>query len=356
LVTAWNWAIKSELKERTQTGMDWTVYRYFPQELESEWNQLLDESITHVPFLRHEYLKIWWQTMGGGEWEKAELTIVAGRKNGRLVGIAPLFLTPDHQGFSALMLLGSIEISDYLDLIVRPEDLLEFVDELLPFLTENIPAWQTLDWYNLLETSPSVDVIIRAAVNLGWQVELNQLQHSPYIPLPGDFETYMAGIDKKQRHEIRRKMRRAEEANRGLKYIQVNDPAQFDQDLEEFLTLMTYDEQKNKFLTTPMRDTFRQILRCAFEVGCLHMAFLEIDGERAAGHVSFDYLGRIWAYNSGINPKFIELSPGWVLLGYELQWANQNGYNEYDFMRGDEDYKYRFGAIDRSIKRLTLTR
>jgi CelD/BcsL family acetyltransferase involved in cellulose biosynthesis len=98
------------------------------------------------------------------------------------------------------------------------------------------------------------------------------------------------------------------------------------------------------------------MLRCAFEVGCLHLAFLEFDGEKAAGHMSFDYLGRLWAYNSGINPKFIELSPGWVLLGLELEWANQHGYSEYDFMRGDETYKYRFGAIDRTVVRLSLTR
>jgi len=336
--------------------MDWTVYRYFPQELESEWNQLLDESITHVPFLRHEYLKIWWESLGGGEWKTAELTIVAGRKNGQLVGIAPLFLTPDREGILTLMLLGSIEISDYLDLIVCPENLTEFVDELLPFMAANIPAWQTLDWYNMLDTSPSIEAIRSAAVRQGWQVEVTQLQHSPYIPLTGDFETYLAGIDKKQRHEIRRKMRRAEDANRGLKYTLTNDPDHFDQDINDFLALMANDEQKRAFLTSPMRETFRKIMHCAFEAGCLHMAFLEFDGERAAAHVSFDYLKRIWAYNSGINPKFTELSPGWVLLGYELRWANQSGYIEYDFMRGDEEYKYRFGAVDRSIKRLTIVR
>jgi CelD/BcsL family acetyltransferase involved in cellulose biosynthesis len=151
-------------------------------------------------------------------------------------------------------------------------------------------------------------------------------------------------------------MRRAEEANRGLKYTLSDDPARFDQDMDDFLILMANDEHKRVFLTPGMRDAFRKLLRCAFEAGCLHMAFLEFDGERAAAHVSFDYLQRIWAYNSGVNPKFTELSPGWVLLGYELQWANQNRYKEYDFMRGDEEYKYRFGAIDRSVKRLTIVR
>jgi CelD/BcsL family acetyltransferase involved in cellulose biosynthesis len=338
--------------------MEWSVYRSFPEALEQEWNELLAESITHVPFLRHEYLKIWWETLGGGEWAQADLAVVTARKNGRLVGIAPLYFVPQNRdGQAALMLLGSIEIADYLDLIVRPEDLVDFVKELLPFLAgSELPTWQVLDWYNLLDTSPSLEVIKQAGNELGWQAEISHLQHSPYIPLPGDFETYLAGIDKKQRHEIRRKMRRAEEAGRGVHWYMTQDAAVFDADVETFVSLMVFDPQKAAFMTPAMRTYFYRMARCAFDAGCLHLAFLEIDGEKAAGHMSFDYLKRVWAYNSGVNPKFTELSPGWVLLGYELQWANQAGYHDYDFMRGDEEYKYRFGAIDRSVKRLTVKR
>jgi len=45
-----------------------------------------------------------------------------------------------------------------------------------------------------------------------------------------------------------------------------------------------------------------------------------------------------------------------VLLGNLLQWANENKKSEFDFMRGNEDYKYRFGAIDRFIVRATISR
>jgi CelD/BcsL family acetyltransferase involved in cellulose biosynthesis len=84
------------------------------------------------------------------------------------------------------------------------------------------------------------------------------------------------------------------------------------------------------------------------------LAFLEEDGHKAAGYVNFDYLNRIWVYNSGLNLDFVDISPGWVLLGHLLKWANENGRSEFDFMRGDEEYKYRFGAIDRSVVRATL--
>jgi CelD/BcsL family acetyltransferase involved in cellulose biosynthesis len=61
-------------------------------------------------------------------------------------------------------------------------------------------------------------------------------------------------------------------------------------------------------------------------------------------------------YNSGFNPRYFETSPGWVLLGHMIQWAISNGREALDFMRGDEEYKYRFGAVDRHVVKATLIR
>ena len=120
--------------------------------------------------------------------------------------------------------------------------------------------------------------------------------------------------------------------------------------------LMSNDPDKARFLTPAMRDHMRNTARCAFEAGCLNLAFLEVGGEKAAGYMSFDYLNRLWVYNSGLDRRFMEYSPGWVLLGYLIKWANETGKIEFDFMRGNEDYKYKFGAIDRFVMRCTINR
>src|SRR5215213_11843749 len=86
------------------------------------WNALVEQSIADTPFSRYEYLSEWWKTLGGGEWQSAELVLVSANENDQLVGIAPFFIT-EYDGQRALMLIGSIEISDYLDLIVREHDL-----------------------------------------------------------------------------------------------------------------------------------------------------------------------------------------------------------------------------------------
>ncbi len=326
--------------------------------LAQSWNHLLSESASHVPFLRHEYLWTWWQTLGGGEWQHGELFIVlALDDSGEIRAIAPLFYTHNREGETALLLLGSVEISDYLDFIVREEDLRSFCEELLVFLNGvSSPAWQVIDLYNVVDSSPTLPALEAAAQRLGWRYREECLQHSPYIPLPGDWEKYLANIDKKQRHEIRRKMRRLEESGVPFRWYIVQEENLLDQEVNSFLDLMALDAEKKAFLTTVMRSQMRSAIWTAFRAGWLQLAFLEIEGQKAAGYLNFDYANQIWVYNSGMDNRFNAYSPGWVLLSYLLKWANENRRVSFDFMRGNEEYKYRFGAIDRYVMHVRLER
>jgi CelD/BcsL family acetyltransferase involved in cellulose biosynthesis len=344
--------------------MHWTVIKRLDQfqNLAKEWNSLLACSASHVPFLRHEYLVAWWKTLGGGEWEQGELYIVlARRENGELAGAAPLFLTNNPEGEKALLLLGSIEISDYLDILGCLEDLPIFVEGLLMLIAED-PSVENkvLDLYNILESSPLLPCLKEKAGVLGWRMDEERLKHCPYIPIPGDWETYLAGIDKKQRHEIRRKIRRAEnwesEWNEPVRWYIVENEQNLESEMDAFMDLMAQDPEKDRFLTRQMRAQLQSAARAAFDHNWLQLAFLEVGNTKVAGYLNFDYDNHIWVYNSGLNFGYRELSPGWVLLGYLLQWANENKRNRFDFMRGDEEYKYRFGGVDRFVVRARLSK
>ncbi len=323
-----------------------------------EWNALAEKSASHVPFLRHEYLSTWFQTLGGGEWAQGQLYVITARgAGGELKGIAPLFLTQNLAGEVALMFLGSIEISDYLDFIARPADLSSFLEALLGHLTgSQAPAWQVLDFYNLPDNSPSLEALRVAADHWGLRYTQTPLQPAPHILLPDDWETYLASLEKKQRHEIRRKIRRAESAEEGMRWYFVEDEAELDDGVDAFLQLMVFDPGKQKFLTEAMRTQMRASVHAAFRAGWLQLAFLEIGGVKTASYLNFDYANQIWVYNSGLNFDYGYYSPGWVLLAYLLQWAIEHGRTAFDFMRGDEDYKYRFGGQNRFVQRVELRR
>ncbi len=336
--------------------MQFTLHKDFSEINETEWNTLVEQSITNVPFLRQEYLSGWWQTRGGGEWQNAQLILISARDENRLVGIAPLFLS-EHDGQRALMLLGSIEISDYLDFIVRSDDLSRFVSALIDFLASSLADhWHGFDLYNLPDSSPTLAALKADSAQRGWAYHEEIYHPSLYIPLSGDFEAYLAGVEKKQRHEIRRKMRRAEESNRGVRWYIVHNSQDINTEIDSFISLMEHDAQKQEFLTPAMREQISNVIRTANQHGWLWLAFLEVDGQKAAAMFCFDYNNKLWGYNSGVNRDFMDVSPGWVLLAYILQWASENNRTEFDLMRGDEEYKYRFGAIKRFVMRAKLTR
>ncbi len=326
----------------------------FPVNIKTEWNTLLEHSITRVPFLRYEYLMDWWQTRGGGEWQQAELAMISAEENGRLKGVAPLFFSAD-KGVPALYWLGAAEISDYLDWIVTPDYLPDFIPNVLAELDRLEFPWKQLILENVLEDSPGISVLEQAALARGWKFEKELLQNCPLLNLPGDWDSYLAGIDKKQRHEIRRKMRRAAESY-PLSLCFAGEDRALDADIEVFLGLMENDTEKAKFLTPGMRRQMKQFIHTSHAEGYLNLAFLKADGVAAAAYLNMDYQNRLWVYNSGMNPEYLNISPGWVLLGRLIQWAIQHGKESLDFMRGDEVYKYCFGGKARKVVRLLVTR
>lgn len=334
-----------------------TDYQQFA-EVKGTWNDLLPTSIIDVPFLRHEYLSLWWETLGGGEWESGKLMIAIGKDDGgEIVGIAPLFMPIEGNSEPRLMFIGSIEISDYLDLVVSPTNLDNFVSELFDVLEEiEMSEWVHLDLYNLPDWSPSVEVITKNALERGWEVNREVYQPCPMIDLPSTWDEYLNGIKKKQRHELRRKLRRTENYAEPVRFHIVNREDDLEQVITDYIELMSYDTRKQEFLSAPMRENVQGVIRLAMQEGYLLLVFLYVGGTPAAAYMHFDYANRIWVYNSGINPTYLDLSPGWVLLGKTIQWGIENGREALDFMRGDEVYKYRLGGVDRNVYRLLISR
>ena len=333
--------------------MEFKLHNNFSEIDLATWNTLVEQSIADTPFSRYEYLIEWWKTLGGGEWKNAKLVLVSASENGELIGIAPLFID-EYEGHQALLFIGSIEISDYLDLIVREADLPRFLSGLIDFLASSLPdSWSSLDWYNLPDASPTLAALKVESEKRGWNYHEEIYRPTPRIALSGSFEDYLANIDKKQRHEIRRKMRRADESGRVHFYV-VDKDADIEPELESFFHLMVQDPGKAEFLHEVMRDQMSTSVRTAHEYGYLWLSFLEIDGVKAAATLCFDYKNKLWGYNSGVSFEYRELSPGWVIMGHDIQWCCENGRTEFDFMRGDEEYKYRMGGVNKYVMRVRV--
>lgn len=321
------------------------------QSLEIEWQALMARTHRPLPFLEYWYQSTWWQTLGGGEWARdaSQLQLIIAREDGQLLAAAPLFYSEKPGNPPALRFTGQIEVSDYLDFLCPQAHLHAFLSGLLDFIrTEPGLLSRDLDLANFQDDSTSLQILSELSEQKGMQYSSEVLQPSPYIPLQPSWEAYLASISKKQRHEIRRKMRNAE-ARHETDWYYVTAAHDVPAEVQAFIEMMRNDPSKVAFLTPEMERFLAETALKAFNVGQLHLSFLTFDGRKAAAYVSFLAGGKLWVYNSAWEPAFAPCSPGWVLLAKEITWAIDNHLTEVDMMRGDEVYKYRFGGIDRQI-------
>jgi CelD/BcsL family acetyltransferase involved in cellulose biosynthesis len=317
-------------------------------DLASEWDTLAHQGITNTPFQSLAYQKSWWTNLGPGN-----LYTISVRDDGdQLAGLGSFYLVGDTLYFN-----GCVEESDYLDLITTPEQAETVWETVLDYLqSSHLPAWKCLDLCNVPAASPSRDILPRLAQSRGFSFHTEVHEVCPIIELPTTFDDYLAGLDKKQRHEVRRKIRRAQEAGMEIRTIGPDDD--LETAVNDFLTLLPLSHpDKAEWLNEGRTALFHEIAAAAHSDGTLQLMFAVIEDQLAATLFNFDYDGRIWVYNSGFDPEaYSHLSAGVVLTAKAIEAAIENGRHTFDFLRGSETYKYRFGAADTTVYQLVLER
>ncbi len=331
--------------------------------LADEWNVLLRDSTSNTPFLTREWQSTWWRYLGEGD-----LWILAWRQatTGNLVAITPFYrilfgpdADPVRAGKYQLNLVGCIEVSDYLDLIIADGWEEAVYPALIRWLqSDAAPEWELLDLCNLHEKSRTWHGMPPLLEEAGLAVTVFQEDVAPQFRLPLRFEEYLATrVDKKQRHEIRRKMRRAE--REAVVGFHVYGPGQsLEAEMDDFIALQRASRaDKSEFMTPQMRRFFHAAARALDDAGWLRLCFLSLNGEKAAALFAFEYDGHFMLYNSGYDPEaYSQLSPGWVILAYAIQYAIATGCHRFDFMQGNEAYKYHFGSEDSPVMRIVARR
>lgn len=341
--------------------MDCTLYRDESgfDALKEEWNDLLARSRFNTIFLTWEWQTTWWQHLGRA---RGPLYLLAMREEERLIAIAPLYLSED--GGQVLQVVGCIEVSDYLDLIIEAGREEAVYAEFLRWLAgPGAPPWDMVDLCNQPNASLSHTLLAQMAEGAGYAVEVFQEDVCPVIALPDGsqpdaWDAYLDTLDKKERHEIRRKLRRVERDAPGAAIRFVDGGEDLPAAVDTFIALHRNSRaDKHSFMTEQMQAYFRAIAEALAAKGWLQLSFLEVDGAPVATYFCFDYENAILVYNSGYDPAGVpQLSPGWVLLARVIERAIELGRARFDFLQGDEDYKHRFGGVDEPVRRTILRR
>jgi len=315
-------------------------------QLKTEWNELLHRSTSDRIFSTWEWQSTWWKT-----YQPGTLWVLTCRDDqDRLVGLASWFIENHPSKGRVVRSIGCVEVTDYLDLIVDNDFIEPVLNCFASFVAKHASAFDLLDLCNIPEQSPNLDRFATFLKQRGFNVEIKQQEVCPVILLPDTWEAYLSNqLDKKERHEIRRKLRRAEAETDW--YI-VGPEHNLNEEIDRFLTLMSASHpEKAGFLRDPQNlEFFKRVTPIAFDRGWLQLSFLTIKGQAIATYLNFDYNEHILVYNSGLLPgEYGHLSPGVVLLAHNIRHAIETGRRVFDFLRGSENYKYRMGGKDNPV-------
>jgi hypothetical protein len=226
--------------------------------------------------------------------------------------------------------------------------------------------WDVVDLRRLRQDDPILPALQAAfagrSARSGWHVTREQEDVCPVLALPedGDWETYLASLDKKDRHEIRRKIRRAEAA--GPNVFRLVDPTPDAVDAFIALHQGRWGDE-GLFAATPGGDRSRRFFHRLAELELadgparqLQLGQFEVAGQVIMIAVGFDDGQECLFYNAGTSPEARDLSPGVTGTAAYLRDRLAAGRRRFDFLRGDEAYKYEWGAADERIYRLLVER
>ncbi|MEE9285892.1 MAG: GNAT family N-acetyltransferase [Dehalococcoidia bacterium] len=311
--------------------------------LEVEWRELAAKTATPSVFGTVAWQRAWWVSCRSAE----DLALLAFRTGGDVRGIAPLMRSGETTRFIAYS-----DLCDHHDFLVQAGAEAEFYPAFLD--TVEAAGWTALEFDGLVEGSPTLELLPALARQRGWRVEQTLDEVSPVNLVPSTWEAYLHGLGKKDRHELRRKLRRLSAAGE----VSCYDASRSDDlahHLAVFLEMFKASrEEKAAFLTASREQFFYRLADAMAGEGYLRLYFLELDGEKVAASLCFDYEGQMYLYNSGYNTKYASLSVGIVLKVLCIKEAIEQGRSRFHFLRGAESYKYHIGAQDCQLYRLVM--
>ena len=307
-----------------------------------DWEKLQDESPGSSFFSSPVWSKIWWQQLGCG----AKLYLGAVRHQGKVIGIAPLLVNGDVASF-----IGSVDVCDYLDFVVKTGSEESFFGELLDNLTrEKIIR---LDLAPLRPDSTVIKNLVKIAPRQAWQVSCSHEDVSVELDLPATWEGYLQLLRGKQRHELKRKLRRLDEEGE-LNYRSGSHADECDVDI--FLRLFRDSrEDKAAFLTPRMESFFRAAANAMAEQELLRLNILEVDKKTVAATMCFDYKDTVYLYNSGYEPDYGWLSVGVISKALCIKDSIERNKKHFDFLKGGEAYKYHLGGQEFPLYKCSLS-
>ena len=268
-------------------------------------------------------------------------------QEGRLLGIVPLAV----EG-SCVRFLGLADVCDYQDIVTAPGQEVPVVQALFDYLAaQNL---RRLELGTLRPDAALLKGLDAVMAKQPFSIERVSEDVTYETPLPEDWEAYLLELNGKQRHEIRRKLRRLE-THGAFAFRPADSNGALEGETERFLQLFRMNRaDKAQFMNPAMSAYFSDLIAALAGHHFLRLFFLEVEARSAATVLCFDYGDVRYLYNSGYDAQFHDLSVGLISKLFSIQSGIDAGCRRFDFLKGDEVYKKRIGGQQVPLYQCTI--
>ncbi len=311
-----------------------------PTQIAPEWSAIAKRRAPSSVFLTPEWIEVA-RAHDRGE----QITVAAGDPPWAVAALA--------RDADGTVRLAGGELTDEHDVVAAPQDARAAASAVARWIAADAPRRVLVDY--VPEDSPTPVTFDEELAACGYAVRRERLVTSPRMALPGAYDAYVQGLGKKERHELRRKLRRFEGARgTGFHWAEDGERARI---LDRFFALHRLSKgEKAAFMTNETEAFFRDIADALAPLGWLRLGVVRAYDQDAAVLFAFAYGDTLALYNAAYDPALASLSLGIASHAFAVRDAIAQGFKVYDLLRGDEPYKYDLGAQDRWLVRLEATR
>lgn len=317
--------------------------------LEGIWNPLLQESSANTVFLTFEWLSTWWRHFH--HWNR--LFIIVVKSGDRIVGLAP-FVILIQEGFRQLSAMGG-RTADYADFIIAKDQNREAVIERIFDIALREKSWDIGRLNGLPEDSPNL--ISLKSVFSGrsyFRAAWSQNNNAPYILIDQNWECYWENLRQSPKKNSKQMLRMLTREKGGPIYHEPKDLGEVDFYIEALIRQHLVRRKEvagtySVFENTTTIEFYKDIARQLFTLGWLRMPVLLVQGEVGAISLDFEYAAKYFYYMPTFNPTYGRYSIGRMLLLNNIKSAFDRGLKEFDFMLGNEPYKFDYNPKIRKL-------
>lgn len=291
-----------------------------------------------------------------------EPLVVVVQAGDALLGVLPLARCRV-RGLRTIRALGSggsaYSVSDYLGATAIPGAEQTLAAAAVDVLCRE--PWDVLDLQEVAADSVLGDAILAALGKSSCHLAVEISGHSHRLSLPPSWSAYVLGLSRNMREVLERKDRKLEREHH-VQYRLVTDAGELPLAMQHLFDLHTARWQQRGeagiFRSEHLQRFHLAVARRALERGALDLSLLIVDGRPLAVDYGFRLSDTHFFYAAGFDPspQWARYSLGSILRGRSIQRAIADGVKTYDFLRGDREYKQRYGTEAIPHRRLRIFR